>query len=186
MMRIERCFLDIDGVLADFTEGVCRAFGLNYKKLYQEDAFNTWNWNRRLGISDEEMDAACNIDFWAGLRPTSDWKGTLWMLEKWLGTENTFLLTTPMPNPGSWTGKKLWVDRYVPQYSKRLIISPAKKHLYAKPGVLLVDDNQDNVINFMEHGGETILVQRPWNFGTTSVQQSINYIQEKEDIVCQG
>ena len=70
-----------------------------------------------------------------------------------------------MPNPGSCTGKALWVQSHLPEYSKRFIISTAPKSLLAKPDTLLIDDKDENVEEFVKAGGYGILVNRPWNKG---------------------
>ena len=165
-------FLDMDGVLVDFVEGTYRAFG---KKYYYGDLPRpmAWNYFKYWGLYFQEFDAACTADFWAGLRWMHDGKEILSMLEEEFGKENIFLLTTPMPNPGSGTGKMQWVQRHLPEYSKQLIISSAPKHLFAGPDTLLVDDKDGNTGDFYANNGKAILINRPWNNGHKRVAQTI-------------
>lgn len=155
-------FLDMDGVLVDFVEGTYRAFG---KKYHCDDLPRPMEWNyfKDWGLYFQEFDAACTADFWAGLRWMHDGKEILSMIEEKFVKENIFLLTTPMPNPGSGTGKMQWVQRHLPEYSKRLIISSAPKHLFASRDTLLIDDKDSNIGDFYGCGGNSILVPRPWN-----------------------
>ena len=38
-----------------------------------------------------------------------------------------------------------------------------RKHFCARPDALLIDDSDHNVEAFLAHGGQAILVPRPWN-----------------------
>jgi len=156
-------YLDMDGVLVNFVEGTYRAFG---KKYHYDDLLRSMRWNyfEDWGLDFQEVDAVCTTDFWAGLRWMHDGREIISMLEEKFGKKNIFLLTAPMPNPGSGTGKIQWVKRHLPEYSNRLIISSAPKCLFARPNTLLVDDKDSNVDDFWRYGGgKAILVPRPWN-----------------------
>ena len=74
------------------------------------------------------------------------------------------ILTAPMPNPGSWTGKYLWVEKNMPaKFLKNIIMSVVPKSLLAGPDTLLIDDKDENIAEFVAAGGCGILVPRPWN-----------------------
>lgn len=154
-----RCFLDIDGVLANFGKRACEALGLPYQ--LDHPFFHDWYWYRNFGISDAEIDSVCGIDFWAGIQWMPDGKDILALVEHKF--DDIFLLTAPMPNPGSGTGKILWVERHLPKYKKRLIVTQAPKSLFAGPNTTLVDDNDKNIDEFIAAGGTGLLVPRPWN-----------------------
>jgi 5'(3')-deoxyribonucleotidase len=77
---------------------------------------------------------------------------------------NILLLTTPMPNVESASGKMAWVRRHLPQYNKKLIITTAPKDTFAKvPDSILIDDCQNNFERWTAAGGRMQLVPRPWN-----------------------
>jgi len=161
-------YLDMDGVLVNFREGVFRVFNkphdLPKSIAGLSNSPEKWIfWDDWPCITDAEVDSICTSDFWAGLRWTHDGKEILSMLEEKFGKENIFLLTTPMPNPGSGTGKMQWAQRHLPEYSKRLIISSAPKHLFASRDALLIDDKDSNIGGFYGCGGNSILVPRPYN-----------------------
>jgi len=148
----------MDGVLVNFGEGTYRAFGKSYdyltscpKWLYFED----WD------VSFAEFDSVCGVDFFAGLRWMHDGLQILKAVESKF--DDIYLFTTPMPNNGSWTGKALWIERHLPQYKKRTIMTQAPKKLFAGPDTLLIDDKDENIAEFTAIGGIGILVPRPWN-----------------------
>ena len=158
-----KIFLDLDGVLVDFVGGIHRAFGKEYS---YNSAPIKWNffehWSPKVYSCD--INRACTVDFWANLDWMCDGREILREIDKKLGTsDNLFLLTCPMPNPQSWTGKRLWVERHIPHLAERLIVTPAFKGVFASDDVVLIDDKDENIAEFVEAGGRGILVPRPWN-----------------------
>lgn len=173
-----RCFLDIDGVLANFAKGAFEALGLAYS--YDHPALRDWHWYNQFKIPFAGLNAVCDIDFWANLEWMHDGEQILDTIEDYFYPTFTshpgpaslkpthfenqiYLLTTPMPNPGSGTGKILWVEKHLPQYAKRLITTQVAKSIFAGPDCLLIDDNDENIDKFVAAGGRGILVPRPWN-----------------------
>ena len=151
-----KVFLDLDGVLVNFRRGVCEAFG---KVPDPEDGWTFWeNWE---GVTTKNVDEVCNEAFWEGLSWTYDGPE----IERAIRSkfDDIYLLTTPMPNPGSATGKLLWIKRNMPWAYNRTIISYAPKSLLAGPGTLLIDDKDENIAEFVAAGGHGVLVPRPWN-----------------------
>lgn len=156
-----RVFLDVDGVLANFNKGAFEALGLEYN--YHHPALNEWHWYEYFGISLKKLNAVCDIGFWANLEWIHDGKQILDVVESRF--DDIYLLTTPMPHPGSGTGKILWIEKHLPRYAKRTIITQAPKHILAGPDCLLIDDRDENVAEFVAAGGVGILISRPWNRG---------------------
>lgn len=149
-------FLDVDGVLADFVAGAFRAHG-----KYLEPESVTWDFYKQMGLEPAEFWSVANYDFWRNLMWTPEGPELLKLLEDIAG-ERIVLLTSPCDTPGSVQGKVDWVKAFMPQYKGRLMVGSAK-HLVAGPGKLLVDDHGANVDKFREHGGQAVLVPRPWN-----------------------
>lgn len=158
---INTVYLDIDGVLADFTQGVFRAVGRKYD--YNDPVLKNWMWYGDIGFDLPQIDSLCNINFWAGLPWMHDGKEILQLVER--AFNNIYLLTTPMPNPGSYTGKMLWIERHLPKYINRTIITQIPKQHFANVTSLLIDDRYENCYQFQNAGGLAILVPRPWNGG---------------------
>ena len=150
-----KVFLDLDGVLVDFRRGVWVAFG---RDVILSNWFFWGDWE---GVSSKDVDAWCDIDFWDSLNWTSDGTCIEQVVREKFGSENIYLLTTPMYNSGSGTGKLRWIKRCMPWVYDRTIISYAPKSLLARPNTLLIDDKDENIAEFVAAGG--ILVPRPWN-----------------------
>jgi hypothetical protein len=80
-----------------------------------------------------------------------------------VGRENICLLTSPTKDPESLAGKLEWIHLNLPSWMHRQYLVGPRKHFCARPDSLLIDDSDDNVKKFREHGGNAILVPRPWN-----------------------
>lgn len=158
---IKKVFLDMDGVLTNFHKGVCDAFDYPYK-LEEMRRYDFWQeWSR--DVTRKDVNCICNQDFWAELEWHEEGKEIMNLVANAYGIENVFLLTCPMPNMGSWTGKKVWVGSMAPDYVKRLIVTHAPKKCFAASDTLLIDDKEENVDEFIKAGGQAILIPRPWN-----------------------
>jgi 5'(3')-deoxyribonucleotidase len=153
-------FLDVDGVLANFDKRAFEALGLPYSP--DHPALQMWKWHEYFGLNSDELDSVCTVDFWSGVQWMPDGREILKVVEEAFG-EDIYLLTAPMSNSGSATGKVLWVERHIPRYKKRVIITQAPKSLFAGPDRLLIDDKDENIAEFVAAGGQGILVPRSWN-----------------------
>lgn len=152
-----KVFLDLDGVLVDFRRGICEAFNRN-------DPSTNWTfWENWEGITSGMVNAKCNNYFWKYLNWTHDGQEIEQAVRNKF--KDIYLLTTPMPNPGSGTGKLEWIKQYMPWIYDRVIFSSVgvSKSLFAKPDTLLIDDKDKNIAEFIAAGGHGILVPRPWN-----------------------
>jgi hypothetical protein len=156
---VMKVFLDMDGVLVDFVGGAHRVFG----KHYDRTAPLVWEFFKEWGVTFEEFDAKCGIDFWDFLDWMPDGIGIERAVRNKFSLKDIYLLTTPMPNPGSGTGKLRWIKRCMTWAYDRTILSYAPKSLFAKPNTLLIDDKDQNIEEFEAAGGRGILVPRPWN-----------------------
>lgn len=169
---IKTVYLDVDGVLACFTRGVFCAIGRKWD--YSDPILKTFHWFASAGYSREEIDSLCTIDFWAGLPWMHDGRDILKLVEEKF--DNIYLLTAPMSNHGSYTGKMLWIQRHVPQYYERAIVTQIPKCHFAGPDTLLIDDRFENCMEFQSAGGVATLVPRPWSGGGATlavVRQSL-------------
>lgn len=77
--------------------------------------------------------------------------------------EDIFILTSPTKDPNSLAGKLEWIHAHFPAFMHRQYLVGPRKHFCARPDTLLIDDSDEQVNNFREHGGQAILVPRPWN-----------------------
>lgn len=152
-----KVYLDMDGVLVDFRRGVCEAFG-------RDDPSTNWKfWENWEGVTTGMVNAKCNDYFWKYLNWTHDGQEIEQAVRDKFNNESVYLLTTPMLNTGSGTGKLQWIKWHMPWVYSRTIISYAPKSLLAGPDTLLIDDKDENIEEFRAAGGQGILVPRPWN-----------------------
>ena len=163
MTKIKTVFLDMDGVLTDFVGGVCRAFGKT--NPYPNETRDYTFWHAWPDISTKDVSAICNQEFWHSLEWVDDGRDTMRAIMDTLGLEKVYLLTLPMPNLESASGKMMWINNNLPIYLSRTIITTADvpKAFLARPDALLIDDKDENVEGFKVAKGNAILVPRPWN-----------------------
>ncbi len=172
-----KVFLDLDGVIVDFRRGVCEVFGFPCDDLTKKWAF----WGVWPNVTFEMVNAICTQEFWRTLNFTHDGQillyGWVGLMEKF---ENITLLTTPMPNPGSWSGKYLWIKENMPaKFLKNTIMLQGSKAQLAGPDTLLIDDKDENIEEFVAAGGQGILVPRIWNRLHGQADEALQVVKNK-------
>lgn len=170
-----KVLMDMDGVLVDFTSGICIALGKPNPFL---SGHTGWFYHDLFGITEAEFWEPCNDSFfWEELDWMPDGKRILRSATAVVGEQNIYLSTSPTLSPGSYAGKAAWVTQNMPEgFLRRLMVGPAK-HLMANPRHILVDDNDDNVAKFRDAGGIAILVPRVWN--ANRGESTIDYVQKE-------
>ena len=175
MGKIKRVMLDLDGCICDFRQGMYDALGRPSVKITRKWSF----WKDWPGVTFEMVNAVCTHDFWANLPFTKEGYDIYFAVIQKFGKEQVYFLTTPMPNMQSYSGKLEWLDNHFPGYKKRTIITMTPKSLFAGPDTLLIDDNDDNVSNFYNAGGDAILVPRMWNALYEQSDNALNHVLKK-------
>lgn len=151
-------FFDLDGVLCHFVRGALKAHG-------REDVPHReipWGLEAHLGIEPKVFWDKLDHMFAAELEPYADGMALLKEAERLVGAENIGILSSPWDTPGCFEGKKAWIAKHLPDYSRRFFTGSAK-HLFAGPTKILVDDHNPNIDKFREAGGAGLLIPRPWN-----------------------
>ena len=179
---INTVFLDMDEVITDFNKGVCEAFNMPYQ---YETFFSEYKWFPKIGRTRKEVNAKCTIDFWRKLEWMFDGREILEIILDKFNIDQVYLITMPMSNPESATGKWLWIKDNLPSFYKRTIITQAPKHLLARPDTLLIDDKNENVDGFREAGGKALLVPRPWNRAHLQADRTVEVVKEFLGRICQ-
>jgi len=179
---IKTVFLDMDGILVNFRKGIRDVFGKPYDYSTLSPKWKFWDdW---LGVSFAMVNAACTTSFWQHLEGMHDGRDILTAIEYKFVPAQIYLLTTPMPNLESASGKMIWVHDHLPAYLKRTIITQAPKHLLARPDTLLIDDKDENVDSFREAGGKAHLICRPWNRAHLQADRTVEVVREFLERVC--
>ena len=156
--------MDLDGVITDFNSALHHRLGIPLSYENWPYTPGLWDYFDEVpGASCSRINGVCDENFWVNMDWMFDGKTILAILEEKYGKKNIYLLTCPMPNDGSWTGKYLWVLHNMPDYTERLIITRASKWEFAGPDTILFDDCNENVSKFAVEGGYCCLIPRPWN-----------------------
>ena len=177
-----RLYLDVDGVLADFTTGLMRALDIPY--YYPEGSYpfkpGVWNWfpelEKRFGVGFEECDDMCDQNFWANLQWMHDGPAIVETVGEFFKWGEISLLTSPMPNTGSASGKMEWLEKNWPVMKKRAIITNVDKGQFAAPDRILIDDRDENIASWRAAGGIGITCPRPWNKARDCAHNAPRYI----------
>ena len=131
------------------------------------------------------VNAACTANFWDNLEWMHDGFEILMVIRNIFIAERVYLLTTPMPNIESASGKIMWVRGNMPTiYLKQTIITQAPKHLLARPDTLLIDDKDENIDGFIEAGGRGLLVPRPWNRAHFCADRTVEVVKKFLENLC--
>lgn len=179
-----KVFLDMDGVIADFTEGVNRVMGIEVCPYTNPENFGIYNHYKVLGISPKVFWSHLTSEFFENLKKTVDADEIVDYLERRFGRENICILSSPPSDPTTMVGKHKWLYKHFPQYGRQFFFG-TKKGFAAHKGSLLVDDADYNIKEFSEAGGQSILYPRPWNKAHGDADRAINrLIYHAENLQC--
>lgn len=156
-MKLDPIFLvDVDGVLANFVQGVIDRFDLPVTHA----EFVSWGHYQKFGITDEELWSKIDNEFWLGLQPYP-WAKEL--LAELRSRGNVIFATSPSLEAECPTAKIRWLrDNGFMGKVNDYMIGP-HKWLMSGNG-LLIDDAEKNVEAFRgQSGGQAILFPQPWN-----------------------
>lgn len=186
-MKIRRIYLDMDDVLADFVGGVCRFWNVDRKEV--ESCWTKGVWDVVPPLSQvlklkEIMPETTfwsrldrNEQFWTGLDLKSHSIQLLQLVAETVG-DNWNVLTAPSYCPTCYTGKIRWLREVIGQTPHKMIPTPYK-YLLAKPGMVLIDDRESNVLEFRAEGGEAILYPTHHNSAHAHAERPIDYIESE-------
>ncbi len=171
---IRRILLDVDDTLNSFTMYVLNRMGCPVGRYeYDEfprdcgyDILGAYNQLRIKGspeVTKSQFWNSITREVWAGAPKSREFQFILDHSTQLVGEENVCLLTSPTIDPDSLAGKLEWIHKNTPRWMHRQFLVGPCKHFCARPDSLLIDDSDDKVNKFREHGGHAILVPRPWN-----------------------
>ena len=156
------CFLDMDGVLADFVTGICTASG-RPNPYTTPAARGVFDMEKLWGITAEEFWRDTLADgFWEGLGKTEFADELVEMVLQRFSVEQVCILTSPSMAANCIPEKRAWVRKYYPQLAGNMLLGAAK-HFLAGPDRMLLDDRDKNIENFDAYGGVGITVPQVWN-----------------------
>jgi 5'(3')-deoxyribonucleotidase len=152
---ITQLFLDMDGVIVDWLQGV--------RNFFHNEWYPTqWAIPYDLFGCDEKLfwQLLDNTQWWANLPWTEDGKRIWSLVEPFKPC-----ILTHGRVPHSNAGKVEWLHRELPDvvHDGRFLLSGTRKDLVARPGAVLIDDAEHNCEAWEAAGGRAILYPRPWN-----------------------
>ena len=166
-----KVFLDMDGVIADFTAGWCKEFNVPFSNENYPFPTGLWDYiscvETVLGIKWRDVAKACSEpNFWARL-PVLPHAKFLYDSLLAAGHDVCFLTTATGDLEAVFEGKRAWLEKYgfATRHDNRMTLLECKetKDSYATPDAILIDDKDSAIQGFIKHGGNAILVPRPWN-----------------------
>ena len=172
-----RILCDLDGVLADFTGGMCRAHGRSNPWTESESA-GVYALDKLWGMTPAEFWRPADSEhFWAELEPTPEAFVLVRALEENVGAKNVAFLSSPNLALSCMAGKLRWIRQHFPDYSRRFLFGPRKEFCAGSPAHLLIDDHDSNVQDFRMAGGTAVLFPRPWNM-LSGTERSLDHVLE--------
>ena len=159
-------YLDMDEVLSDFILSACEAHNVDKELMDSNRKVGDWSILPALAKSlnipetkftNEDFWYPINkqgIEFWANMAET-DFFSTI-MVSLYKLNIDPFILSSPTNKIDCQIGKAIWLkERFHADYN-RFIFTSYKNNL-AKNGTILIDDNENNCLNFTKAGGKSIL-----------------------------
>ena len=183
-MTDHKVYLDCDQVLSDFVAGAARALGFHYPGTQNWPEGWTYDFFKFMDSTREEVNDLCDIDFWANLPWMEDGRDMLNQVLSRFRPDEIIVLTTPMRNSGSYTGKMIWFEKNIPELYSRVVPTAVPKEEFAFDfDRVLIDDCQSNHERFVRAGGACILVPRPWNDNKEIyfAGEAVSYVGERID-----
>lgn len=162
--NIETIYLDMDGVIVDFAAGVAKVLGkpmpdpwpagvYSLEQVFEKPEYLIWR----------AIDSA-GSRFWSELEP---YETSLELYRRLSEIAPVVFCSTPSWHPSSPKGKLEWLGEHFGAPCRNYVFTP-NKYLLARPGAVLVDDLESNVLAFKAAGGSAVLVPQPWNcYGET-------------------
>lgn len=135
-------FLDLDQVLTDFDKAIKKFGKGSIEELEKKSPGLVWKLIAKAGES-----------FWSDMDWTVDGKD-LWSFAK---KYHPIILSAPLNDKASRTGKAVWVKRELGAHVKLILAKSKDKHHYATKNGILVDDRKDNIDDWIKAGGIGIL-----------------------------
>jgi len=192
---MKRIYLDIDDTLNTLSLDLLRFDGLDFNS-YEEVGEWPWGYDIIGAIAELKGEPRMELveywqrlprELWAESTLAPDFDAILGFCDDKVGLDNVIVATSPTKCPESLAGKLEWMMEHLPkELHRQYSITPRKWSLGHDTGGVLIDDVQDNCVNFVtpvdgEPRGKAILVPRPWNFQRT--MPIMECIQEQWEIL---
>jgi len=163
---VVKLILDMDGVVADFVTALCKTHALSSP---YDNGYERWDIesSTEFGhMSRNQMFKPCrDAAWWENIPKTPEADHIVETCLELVGIENIVVCTaTTLPVGACTDGKIAWWKKLYPKVGlhDRVIATP-HKHFLASPYSILIDDKESNIDDFQQHGGNAMMIPRPWN-----------------------
>lgn len=181
---INRIALDMDDVLVDCSVHALQHMGLadytidQYPDYVGRDIYAAYANVTGLVLSPALWWEHFKREWWAGLPPMDHAHDLINKSAELVGPENVFILTSPTKCGDCLAGKLDWIHEHTPPWLHRQYVMTPRKWLCATPNTLLIDDAEENIGPFREHGGRCIAFPRPWNYARGRTLDAYYYVSQ--------
>lgn len=151
----EICFLDMDGVLADFISAACKWHGRDNPYANRQNHGNS-QLEDLLGLDPSTFWKGLNYEFWHTIEPLPHAQELFELVSRYYDREHICILSSTSYLDGAGDGKRDWLRKHFPQLGKNFIFT-SQKGLCAGPNKLLIDDFEKNTNAFKKYGGSAFL-----------------------------
>jgi len=148
-----KLFIDLDGVLCDLVEGICKYY--NVKNPYDSEKYNN-NYNYCEVFNKPNLFNELDYNFWINLEKTKEFNNIIEISLNY----DSYILSKAV-NSECIKGKYDWISKHLPHMIDKSVLTAAKDACSNNDSVLL-DDCNENIENFVIKG-KGYLVPRKWN-----------------------
>lgn len=149
-------FLDMDGVIVDYVVNLSKLFNVPLDVMYSRWPAGVYSVHAALGVTDENtwkiIDGEPD-EIWSTM-PQYQWSRKLFDYCKAAG--DTYILSAPRDCPGCFSGKAKWIYEFAGTDFDKIHLTKFKWHC-ARYDRILIDDKEQNIAEWEEHGGHGIL-----------------------------
>lgn len=166
-------YLDMDGVISDFTTAALIANGVDPSAHIAKE----YKIEKDLGISArkfwENIDNVGEV-FWSDMGLFS------WTIDLIGSLDNFIILSSPSMNPQCVSGKLKWIYKVLGSSFRNYMFVPSNlKCKVANQDSILIDDSEKNCEDFMTAGGYSVLFPQPYNKNRDKQGDVVSYIHKK-------
>lgn len=165
-----RILLDLDEVLCDFIGGACRAFNVDAEEINRRCINSPWGslipaigQLKGFNLTEEFFYAVIHQQgekFWEELEPLPWFQQVIELADDY--SDDWHIISAPSKYPTSYGGKVKWLKKYFGEDFDRFALTPHKS-IFAKKGILLIDDRESNITDFIAAGGDGLVFPRHHN-----------------------
>lgn len=145
-----KIYVDIDGVLANFSKAAAAKLGIEYPKQYE---FLLWDELFSRLPRGKFYNEIVGHDFWENIEPFP-YADEIVKVVNHQSHGNWEFLTKPMQDAGCYSGKFSWVKKHFPKHLQKLnIVNGSKAKCCCSNTDILIDDSPNNITEWRNAGG---------------------------------